>query len=90
MSHLTEAEIEALQDSGLDRDTPYAIQGVINTQLSIARYYGGCKFMGRNYSYIPSTDELIRDDVVRWLAKYRKARKVNEPKQEQGGLFDGV
>jgi hypothetical protein len=75
MSHLTEAEISALQDSKLDRATPYLIQGVSNTQLSIARHYGGCKFQGRSYSYIQPTDELVRDDVVKWLAKYRKAQK---------------
>ena len=75
MSHLTQSEIEALQLSKLDIATPFAISGVSNGQLSIARYYGGCTYQGKQYFYVPLTDELIRDDVVKWLAKYRKAQK---------------
>lgn len=75
MGHMTEAEIDALQATKLDRATPFVICGVSQTQLSIARFYGGCKFQGRNYSYIPTTDELLRDDVVKWLAKHRKAQR---------------
>lgn len=72
---MTEQEIEALQATKLDRETPFVICGVSRSQLSIARFYGGCKFQGRNYSYIPTTDELLRDDVVKWLAKHRKAQR---------------
>lgn len=75
MGHMTEKEIEALQATKLDRATPFVICGVSRSQLSIARFYGGCKFQGRNYSYIPTTDELLRDDVVTWLAKHRKAQR---------------
>ena len=69
--HMTEEEIDALQLSKLDRATPFVIGGVSQSQLSIARYYGGCKFQGQNYSYLPITDELLRDDVVKWLKKHR-------------------
>lgn len=72
---ISKAEIEALQLSKLDRATPFLIAGVSRSQFSIARHYGGCRIQGRNYSYLPLTDELIRDDVVKWLAKYRKAQK---------------
>lgn len=75
MSHLTESEIAALQLSKLDTATPFAIGGVSNSQLSIARYYGGCTYNGRHYVYMPMTDEIIRDDVVKWLAKHRKRQK---------------
>lgn len=79
MSHLTQSEIDALQLSKLDRDTPFVINGVSNGQLSIARHYGGCTFrctfQGKKYIYMPLTDELIRDDVVKWLEKYRKRKK---------------
>ena len=75
MSHLTQSEIDALQLSKLDRDTPFAISGVSNGQLSIARHYGGCTFQGKKYIYMPLTDELIRDDVMKWLEKYRKRQK---------------
>jgi hypothetical protein len=86
MGHMTEAEIDALQATNLDRGTPFAIGGVSQSQLSITRHYGGCKFQGRNYSYFPMSDELLRDDVVKWLAKHRKAQKKvgadNTPKQQ--------
>jgi len=75
MGHMTEQEIEALQATKLDRTTPFVIYGVSQSQLSIARFYGGCKFQGRHYSYIPTTDELMRDDVVKWLAKHRKEQR---------------
>jgi len=75
MGHMTEQEIEALQATKLDRATPFVICGVSRSQLSIARFYGGCKFQGRNYIYIQTTDELLRDDVVKWLAKHRKAQR---------------
>ena len=75
MGYMTEEEIDALQLSKLDKATPFAIGGVSQSQLSIARHYGGCKFQGRIYSYIPTTDELLRDDVVKWLTKHRKTQK---------------
>lgn len=89
MGYMTEAEIDALQATKLDRATPFAISGVSHSQLSVARHYGGCKFQGRHYVYIPDTDELLRDDVVRWLAKHRKAqRKVGGGSPLSGDLFE--
>lgn len=88
MGYMTEREIGELQASNLERGTPFAICGVIHTQLSIARHYGGCKFMGRHYVYIPETDELLRDDVVKWLAKHRKERrKAGGATASQGDLL---
>ena len=75
MNYLTDAEILAVNLSKLDKLTPFAISGVSNSQLSIARYYGGCTYQGRGYMYVPLSDELIRDDVVKFLAKYRKEQK---------------
>lgn len=75
MSYLTESELAALQDAGLSRATPFLIRGVKHTQLSVARHYGGCSFRGQGYTYLPLTDELIRNDVVKWLAKHRKKAK---------------
>lgn len=93
MGHMTGAEFEALQLSKLDRATPFVIGGVSQSQLSIARHYGGCKFQGRNYSYLPLTDELLRDDVVKWLAKHRKAQKKvgadTTPTQQELTIHNG-
>lgn len=77
-SHMTEAEVAALVDSKLPRDAPFLIRGVSNGHLSIARYYGGCTFQGRHYVYVPPTDELIRRDVLGWLALYRRKPRAQE------------
>ena len=74
MSYITDAEVEALQSSKLNRDTPFAIRGVTQTQFSIARYYGGCKFNGAHYTYFAESDELVRDDVLKFVTKRRKGR----------------
>lgn len=61
-----------LEDCPLHRKTPYGMKNVSMTQLSIARYYGGIKYNGDRYTYLPKTDELIRDDVLKWQKKNAK------------------
>ena len=73
MSHLTDDELTAMQASDLPREPYFIIRGVSQTQFSIARRYGRCKFNGSDYTYVDDTDELIRDDVMAWLATRRKA-----------------
>lgn len=87
MSHFTDSELLALNASTLPRDAPFAIQGVSHGMFSVARHYGGMKYNGHRYNYIPTTDELIRDDVIKWLAKHRKANKPTEPEPATRGLF---
>ena len=83
-SFLIDSEIEALQTSNLPRKTPFAIQGVMNTQLSIARFYGGIRYNGDGYTYMPDGDELIRDDVLNFVTKLRKKnRKTEQPQSQQ-------
>jgi phosphotransferase system IIB component len=64
-------EIE--QKFGVDANIAYA--GVSMTQLSIARHYGGCKVQGKQFVYNPLDDSLIREDIVKWIAKRKKAAK---------------
>jgi hypothetical protein len=61
----------------LSRKTPYGMTNVSMTQLSVARYYGGCNFNGQTYTYFPDTDELVRDDVLSW-SKGKKAKPANK------------
>lgn len=83
-SFITDSEFEALQTSNLPRETPFAIQGVMNTQLSIARFYGGIRYKGDSYTYMPDGDELIRDDVLKFVTKLRKKnRKTEQPQSQQ-------
>lgn len=80
---LTDAELEAIQS--LPRETPYQIHGVSQTQLSIARHSGGCRFNGAKYTYDYSDDSLTRNDVVRKVRSMRRKVKVT-PVSAQGVL----
>ena len=82
-SYLTESEIYVLQTSKLHRNTPFAIYGVMNTQLSIARFYGGIRYNGDGYTYMPDGDELIRDDVLLFVTKLRKKQRKTENSEVQ-------
>jgi len=75
VSHLTQTEIDALNSSTLPRKTAFLIRHVSSSMFSIARHYGGATVDGATYLYLPVTDELIRHDVMKWLAKQRKAAK---------------
>lgn len=71
---MTDAEIDALQSSGLHRRTPYAITRVKWTYFSPARFYGSCTYQGERYLYDPTTDMLIREDCLKWLRKREHER----------------
>ena len=57
---------------------------VCNTQLSVARHYGGATVNSQRYTYNPTDDSLIRDDVIKWLAKHIK-QKQKQAKAVHGG-----
>ncbi len=61
-----------LENCPLHRRTPFGIRDVSRTQFSIARYSMGCTFNGDSYVYLPTTDELIRGDVLKWQQKQKK------------------
>ena len=42
---------------------PEEIHNISHSQLSVARHFGGCKYMGASYHYDASRDVLIRMDV---------------------------
>lgn len=56
------------------QEPPERIYGWQNSQLSIAKYYGGLKYQGHAYQidYLSEGKPLVRVDV---LAKEAKARK---------------
>ena len=68
-----------------------AYNDISRTQLSIARYSGGCMVQGSHYVYNPTDDSLIRADVVKWLVKRLKedAKKSDKPRAAEATLFDG-
>lgn len=55
-----------------------AYPNVSMSQLSVARYYGGCKVNGQDYTYNPADDSLIRNDVIRFLKKLAKKKPAAE------------
>lgn len=71
-SFLTPDEVERLQTSGLKTDAYFAIRGASHGMFSVARHYGGMTFNGYDYTYDPNTDELIRDDVLKLVMKWRR------------------
>ncbi len=61
----------------MDERTPERIYGWLDSQLSIARHYGGCKFNGASYSiaYDDEGEPLVRDDVLRRARRSKCAQK---------------
>jgi hypothetical protein len=85
VDHLTAID---LQLAGLHQRTPYAIHGVMNTQLSIARHYGGIHYQGEGYTYIPESDELVRNDVIKHLKTAQKKTPSPQPQPTQTQQLD--
>ena len=56
-----------------------------NSQLSIARHYGGCRFNGAEYliAYEEEGQPLVRADILK--GEQRRKRAVGPP--EQGDVF---
>lgn len=68
------------------REPPEEIHNPQNTQLSIARFYGGCTFNGARYVVVPVGSEgdwkLVRHDVLKArAAAERRAHKTEKSKQ---------
>ena len=55
---------------------PERIYGVSQSQFSVARYYGGCKFAGETYHYDANADSLVRMDI--WRQQIKKADKADD------------
>jgi hypothetical protein len=75
--------LDDLDTCPLHRKTPFGVTNVSMTQLSIARYYGMINFNGYKYIYYPDTDELIREDVMKWKAKQLKTKHKKQNEQPE-------
>lgn len=71
--------------------TPERIYGWLDTQLSIARHYGGLSYNGKHYvvAYNEEGTPLVRSDVLaaEQKAKREAAKKVSN-QLVSGDLFD--
>jgi hypothetical protein len=74
---------ETMADCPLHRKTPFIICGVSQTQFSIARYYGGINYNGDSFTYNPTSDELVRNDVLKWMAKRDNQAKKQAKQAKQ-------
>lgn len=73
-----------LDSCPLHRKTPFGMTNVSMTQLSIARHYGCIRYNGDQYTYFPDTDELVRDDVLKWQRKQKRAKPNTAPHGRDG------
>lgn len=60
---------------------PERIYNVSQTQLSVARHYGGCKFNGADYHYDAESDTLTRMDV--WKARCASGKEAAKAEREK-------
>lgn len=65
-----------LDDCPLHTNKPYGYTHVSHGQMSIARHYGCMKVNGESYTYFADSDELVRDDVLKWQKKQAKNEKA--------------
>ena len=73
-------------------EVPERIYGWMNTQMSIARHYGGLKYMGHYYyvAYKEDKQPLVRADAFKREEAEAKAREKAErhaAKAKQGDLL---
>lgn len=66
---------------------PLGWRNVSMTQLSIARWSGCVTVNGDLFTYFPQTDELIRDDVLKAIAKHKRSKaEFSSERARQLGL----
>jgi hypothetical protein len=88
MTAMTIDECRAAWAAGFAEQPPILFREISGMQLSIARHSMGATINGARYTHMPATNELIRDDVLAWLTKRRKAEKAQSmPQQVQGQLL---
>lgn len=92
----TKEDLAAIDRLIKPQEPPERIYGWIETQLSIARHYGGIKYQGHDYQidYLSIGDPLVRVDVLAREAKARKelTKKIDAEakrlsKEKQGDLI---
>lgn len=48
----------------------------LNSQLSIARFYGGLRLGGHEYLIIPDSGDLLREDFIKYYKKLGRERFI--------------
>ena len=81
---LSPAEMLAIAD--LPTSTPYVISPIRGSFFSLAALYGEMRLQGAAYTYMPATDECIRNDVLQRVQRLRAVDSRNA-KVRQGRQF---
>lgn len=93
VDELTLVEWQGIIDTCGLPSTPARAMRCENTQLTIARFYGGITFNGHTYMYFEPWHQgeramlLVRDDVVKYvcnLLKKRASAKADTVQEELG------
>lgn len=63
---------------------PEKITNVRMSQLSVARFYGGCTYNGDYYWYDPKEDTLTRDDIYKKLRRKSKRKPTQQEPSDHG------
>ena len=92
VSYFTPAEKLRLSFELADLSETIGHANVSQSQLSIARFSGGCTIGGKRFVYFPEHDELWRDDVLALVHGWRRTDAMAKelptmPAQVQEGLF---
>lgn len=67
---------------------PKIITDVSRGMFSVARYYGGCNFNGKEYVYFADRDELVLKSYVKEYKKEYYPKTVKKkPIEQSGNLF---
>lgn len=82
-SFLSQDEELSLQESGLHKRSWYVIRNVSTSIFSVCRHYGGGVIQNEHYTYTPTTDELIRNDVLKFVMKQRREIAARERKAKK-------
>lgn len=68
----------------MNNEAPEVYYNVSQTQMSIARRFGGLKVNGVEYRYDAETDRLVREDIAKRDEQYKAAERrkwVNQAKE---------
>jgi len=74
----TQEDLAAIGRLIKPQEPPERIYGWLDSQLSIARFYGGCTYQGHSYVIDPirPNPPLVRVDVLQRETREKVARKV--------------
>ena len=66
-------------------EAPEKIYGWMDSQLSLARHYGGCTFHGHSYKvdYNDIDQPLVREDIMQKEKTEKKQKGKTPPKEVQ-------